>query len=519
MKSLNEKELLLSRKDINDFNIIIKNTQDSIKEKIGQNSKMPKIVLIGMTGSGKSSLSCSLSNQELIIQATGKKTKLIGNGVFFGCAPGTTEPSIISDPKSNILFCDCPGFEDSRGYLQEIINAFAIESIFDSNGNDTRVKVLLVISEHEFESRSGDAMISSFKRLETMLPKYYKETDKIGFVITKGPIDWSGIDYFSDINDGGADPLVEKWINFFKENLQNIFTFPKATVKDIGKQYDFEDRERLLEFIQKDYILNPVHEISISEIAFLQMKQVRLIHATDVLDKVNKICEKIHEQFEKEKTSNELNKWIDIMHELLHKNINNAKEFAIVIKELIPNSEQYENDFKSLEEFELFDHFLDKIIYKDEKSSCLKDAIRVWCQKSVIDISKLHTNMIKNEFNEKEMARQKKLLEEKERMNSDQIRKFTELEQMINNLNNDHSRRLKEQEEENERRRKQEIEDLKQSYESGNAILKNDFQAQLKEIETRHSKEKERYEIAIKDKDREIEELKENQKNDDCLLI
>lgn len=102
------------------------------------------------------------------------------------------------------------------------------------------------------------------------------------------------------------------------------------------------------------------------------MKQVRLIHVTEVLDKINKICQKINEQFEKEKTSNELNKWIDIMHELVSKNINNASDFTIVIKELIPNSEQYEQYIKSLEEFELFDHFLDKILYKDEKKFMFK---------------------------------------------------------------------------------------------------------------------------------------------------
>ena len=60
-------------------------------------------------------------------------------------------------------------------------------------------------------------------------------------------------------------------------------------------------------------------------------------------------------------------------------------------------------------------------------------------------------------------------------MNSDQIRKFKELEQMINNLNSDYTRRIKEQQEENEQKRKQEIEELKQSYESGNVLLQQRF--------------------------------------------
>ena len=60
-------------------------------------------------------------------------------------------------------------------------------------------------------------------------------------------------------------------------------------------------------------------------------------------------------------------------------------------------------------------------------------------------------------------------------MNSDQIRKFKELEQMINNLNSDYTRRIKEQQEENEQKRKQEIEELKQSYESGNVLLQKRF--------------------------------------------
>lgn len=109
-------------------------------------------------------------------------------------------------------------------------------------------KILLVVSEYEFKARRGDAMINSFKKLETMLPQYYKEKDKIGFVITQGHADWTGIDYANYLIKRAVDPLV-KLIYFFMENSQNIFVFPITSSKDAGKQYDFEDCERLLAFI------------------------------------------------------------------------------------------------------------------------------------------------------------------------------------------------------------------------------------------------------------------------------
>lgn len=93
--------------------------KETINKKINECKDMTKVIIFGVTGSGKSSLTNCLSNQEVIIRkGRGKKIELVGPGIVSGGISGTREPSIIVDNLNDIVFFDCPGFEDIDGYIR-----------------------------------------------------------------------------------------------------------------------------------------------------------------------------------------------------------------------------------------------------------------------------------------------------------------------------------------------------------------------------------------------------------------
>lgn len=100
-------------------------------------------VLIGATGSGKTTLLNCLHDKEALeaVRNAGERTyklkKNQGIGeVVAGGLSGTTQQGFykINDE----WYCDCPGFGDTRGPFQDLLNSYAIYKLF-SNVNNIRV--------------------------------------------------------------------------------------------------------------------------------------------------------------------------------------------------------------------------------------------------------------------------------------------------------------------------------------------------------------------------------------------
>lgn len=142
-----------------------------------------KVILIDITGSGKFTLARCLSRKGLIVQrGKGGKIRL-----------ETRDPSFTIDDLNKTVFIGCAGF------LQEIINAFAIDCLFKQKNNiSNKFKILLVISDPEIESGRGDAIVKSIQRLEQIFPDHEQLKNSIGLVITKSDPD---INYFDLIED------------------------------------------------------------------------------------------------------------------------------------------------------------------------------------------------------------------------------------------------------------------------------------------------------------------------------
>lgn len=119
-----------------EFNESIKNTRETLQQKIVPYKNKLFILLTGMIGAGKSSIACSLCNKSLTVQALRKMKYLKGEGVGSDLNACTTIPSIFYNPSYDFVIVDPPGFNDNRNCQQEITNSIAIDNLFDILQNE-----------------------------------------------------------------------------------------------------------------------------------------------------------------------------------------------------------------------------------------------------------------------------------------------------------------------------------------------------------------------------------------------
>lgn len=99
---------MISEEQINELDSSIKESINATMIKIPKDSNMIRIILAGITGSGKSTLSCILSEILLMIGRIGKKIVIQGPGIDSGGTSVTREPSFTLDEKTNMVYIDCP---------------------------------------------------------------------------------------------------------------------------------------------------------------------------------------------------------------------------------------------------------------------------------------------------------------------------------------------------------------------------------------------------------------------------
>lgn len=85
-------------------------------------------MILGTTGTGKSTLTNGFSGiktAKFFDDRTGK-WKYKSEGIAVGYGSMTKIPRLVKKLhfKKNLILCDCPGFSDTKGYGQEIVNSF-----------------------------------------------------------------------------------------------------------------------------------------------------------------------------------------------------------------------------------------------------------------------------------------------------------------------------------------------------------------------------------------------------------
>lgn len=418
---MNPKEVLEIQKEV-------KETEEYINFYLEKYPLYPRILIIGLTGSGKSCVAGCLSNKKIIIAKEGSNfIQLKGEGIFGGCKAGTEKPEIYVDEKNELLYVDCPGFEDVDGMYNEIRNAFDDDNVLKKTENTLRIKILLVVSAPEFQTRRGRTVYDTILRMKRMFPNPESFRNKIGIIITKGDIDVPGKDYFS-ILEKRACPELKNWCDYFIAfHKEQVFTFPLASKENIGKQYTFNDYDRLMEFLQYDYIIDPKHEVALSSEALNELKAIKEEHLRSMMELLEELFLSINEQYRKINNSATLNVWLTNMHYLLDQDINNIAEFRTAIQKIIPNVNDFNQIFEQLKEYEIFDSFVDRICEIKTMMSYLKSSIINLSHAAIKELEKLSSVTTTRELQEKMLQEKNEMIRKYEENIRVQQRKIDEL--------------------------------------------------------------------------------------------
>lgn len=148
-----------------------------------------KIILVGPSGNGKSTLLHSLADIDLIaddnIAGDGRQLEpsrfLTGLSISHTPRVGTNFPGAWYDQTNHLVYWDCPGFGDPRKEESEIRNAFAIHHLFENT--QIPLKILLVASESLLTDR-GMAFLDLLNVITEKFPDD-RLLDCLSLVVTK----------------------------------------------------------------------------------------------------------------------------------------------------------------------------------------------------------------------------------------------------------------------------------------------------------------------------------------------
>lgn len=244
-----------------------------------------RVLVLGTTGSGKSTLVHALAGKNLVVSYTDTEDGFkvdVENGILpgfrvgHGISSATSIPVSWYDECSNLVYWDCPGFLDSRGVSQEIVNAFAIDQLFST---PSRVKILLTVQASDFEGARGMEVIHRFNKLISLVPDLNQLKQSLALVVTKK--NSNGFDVMRMVggllrkaqeelrhrqSDGKPFSDLERAVellNFLALNQERVSDFPSPVA--IGPFQGFEDREKIVSALQRHSVVNPQHSLSFDE--------------------------------------------------------------------------------------------------------------------------------------------------------------------------------------------------------------------------------------------------------------
>ncbi|XP_059486769.1 uncharacterized protein LOC132203198 isoform X2 [Neocloeon triangulifer] len=224
----------------------------NIKKTIDDESKV--IVLLGKTGSGKSTLS-KFIREDKSLKVTKNIQDLLeftDNDVTIGsknCLESkTTQPNINKDSDSGYLLIDCAGFEDTRSPEQDLIVAFINKNILDSAKN--MIIVLVENYSNLLVGQDRSAFTNNLKHLSALIDENVDSFQKsIGLIATK-----------TDLN--APQKVIQVFLEKTKEHLEKL---QNEAQEKVAKE-EFSRQIKILTFMLEgshfEYFYKPEEEKS-----------------------------------------------------------------------------------------------------------------------------------------------------------------------------------------------------------------------------------------------------------------
>lgn len=327
--------------DENTLTQMIRMAEESVQSQIkGERFEATRVLVLGVTGSGKSTLVHSLVGvQPNVKKGAGKmelhidpSEVLFGFQIGHGVSSATTTPGSYYDKRTNLVYCDCPGFMDSRGPSQDIVNAFSINQLFSP---PSRIKTLLVIQESEITDGRAGAAFARFDKLMKLLPNFDELKRSVGLVLTKFRGDFSPQELLQGAAEGSSNPLLQ----FFVSQPDRVFTFPYPSGISSGQAYNlFVERDRVTQFLQKNPVVNPMHAIDLDPGAVVHVAKI-MKNFGDIEDLIFDFSNNI--QFEyKGKDISTLEYWekaISTLSLLIDEHVDTPEKLALAVQKAFPS--------------------------------------------------------------------------------------------------------------------------------------------------------------------------------------
>ncbi|XP_043481385.1 uncharacterized protein LOC122510636 [Leptopilina heterotoma] len=327
---------------------------------------------------------------------------------------------------------DCPGFDDNRGAVQDITNAFYVYHLMK---NVKSLKIILVIETDSLISDNIDDFLSTLRSFQQMFIKQFDVCfQSISIIFSKAEYKFYGSTINHEFIKGLLNekvllafhniisPFTEGFIQYIIDNKDNVAFFKKARRKEIlfniNNSSDIDDN--IVSAIRNSRSLNRSSLLNVRPIISTS-SEAKLLDAKSDLQSVQKIASL------SETTVNVCIKIINDMENSLaaanEENLNTIKENVTAIIHIIDSAL---NDSSSLQEririFQQLNHDIVTAIKKDElwiKINQLEFIDRIlniemgpqmnFGFKAILDAAKSKMEIINNEID-----LHKKLIAEKE---------------------------------------------------------------------------------------------------------
>ncbi|KAK8895236.1 hypothetical protein M9Y10_023678 [Tritrichomonas musculus] len=422
-------------------------------------------IVFGNTGSGKTSLSCVMTGKNVKVVDDDGEIVLQYEGISSGNVSETEIPGIMVDELNDFTIVDTPGYDDTKGYLQEIKGAFSTHDVLCSSKKEANAKILIVVRAGEIGSKRSKGVQDLLARFDSMFPNLTEsEKNAVGLVITCEEMGKPVNEYIKKLNRKDSTQITKKWCEYFINHPEQQFVFPAATEDMENKTFDFDDKNRLKEFIQKGQFIVPHPNLSLGKDSILYLENGFLSHTSDLLNEADKIVKCITDIYKQITKGEDLNKWSNKIKNISQMKISSPGILLDLIQNnFSDNKSKFVDSIEKLEDLDaLHSFFVDVLKINDDK---IDDEI-----KKPIDnkITKLISefNTYKDSINKKELAeRMEKAKEEAERQKqeeenrrkrevAEERRRRYEAEQESRRIREEEKRRRRE--EENRRRREEE---------------------------------------------------------------